>query len=42
MHKLSGMSELAFKLLNELGEYLKAMKLSINDAFSIFDTDGSG
>lgn len=29
-------------MLNELSDYLKTMKLSVYDAFSIFDSDGSG
>lgn len=29
-------------MLKELGDYLKTMNLSVMDAFSIFDTDGSG
>lgn len=40
--KLEGLSQNALRLLVELSDYLKQMKLSIYDAFSIFDTDGSG
>lgn len=36
------MSDKCFKMLNDLGDYLKTLKISVLESFSLFDTDGSG
>ncbi len=42
VHKLAGISETSHKMLIILYEYLGNWNLSIEDAFDVFDADGSG